>query len=1098
MSDPKTKDKANRNKKQDETEKPSNGGSSRLKWLAFGLISILLLPTVITLTGKHRALLKLAQPKLEQAIEYKSITSHWWAPIEIVDLQVKDLAIASPDADASQIPLATISSITSVQPLWKLVLSGGNGAEFIITQPVVNVVVNGGRTNVEETVERLFGTSDSQGTGSAMSATIEDGVIRLLPADPKALTDESATFTSITGINGRLSTLNKSLSLPELSLIANVHQLSAKQQLAVQRKKDAQMATGTRVAATLNELSTDFPLLPFTEEQIAEFRTKSDQPDLKLHLGPSEKDGVQQLSVEARRVQMSQLQVLLQRWLPDSFFRGEVSCRIQGHVLGGDVTKGLAGRFQLLGEDIGWRNLTWAVGESVDLGSVSVQGAIALAEDGVLVNDLRMSSSVLELVGNGEVRQLAPDPAQTLQQAASNRTAAEQLVVAEAQAATAGQVRISGTLDLAALSRMLPRTLSLEEGVQCQSATLKFSARVQNKLPATTEVLTLTPTGNDFSWQFAAQSSPVEATRDGRSLKIDSLCRLDALGSLNIQGGTIDAVSLQGSFGKIAAEPLDSGYLVSGSINPERLWNDFQNLITVPRPGLRGEVELYALVQPTSNGIRLSRLNLKSPGLEVNSPLLTLYPNRTALQMCEGTLELQGDSAAVKTLIAPWHTASWLSDNSTIAAKLEADPRQQVNVNAVILSRNPVRPASLYKTISASPAASTQSSDQSTYLVIDQGKIDANLIADQRTGDFLVERCQLEIAGLQTQVRGTMGVREGLLTVNLTADTSYDLDVLSLRVLDPNGRISFSGRGREEFLITGSPSLWTPADLMQHQRGLTVDATAGCDANSVQMLQASGRIAWTGGQFYGTPIGAGTVVAELKNGLVRSEPIQCSFGGGELSIMPQLNLETNLLQLASGSRISNLNLTPELCREWIGYVAPVLADSATVDGSVSARVHQFQYAIDSPSSSTIQAVLTIHRGVASPGNSLAPLLQVLSVVSKSNLSNRQLEFPAQDVPVQVDRGMIVHDGLEMTLAGYSLRSAGGVGFDRRVQLVLDVPMEKGTAGQSTRSLRIPVYGTVDRPQLDTAGLLQNLGTQQIQNRVNDQLNNGLKNLFKKL
>ena len=53
---------------------------------------------------------------------------------------------------------------------------------------------------------------------------------------------------------------------------------------------------------------------------------------------------------------------------------------------------------------------------------------------------------------------------------------------------------------------------------------------------------------------------------------------------------------------------------------------------------------------------------------------------------------------------------------------------------------------------------------------------------------------------MQANLTGTMGVRQGLLNVNLTADTSYDLDQLSLRVLDPDGRISLSGRGRETFV----------------------------------------------------------------------------------------------------------------------------------------------------------------------------------------------------------------------------------------------------------------------------------------------------------
>ncbi|MFY9255825.1 MAG: hypothetical protein WAO83_20395 [Fuerstiella sp.] len=1072
----------------EESPEPSSKGSRWLKWLAFIVVAIGLTPSLLTVSAKHGAILKFFSPQLESAVSYKTVSTHWWAPIEIVDVTVQDLSLGNVDSSAQQIPLASVASIVSVQPLWRIVLSGGRGAEFVIRQPVLNVSVHDGRTNVETTMERLFANSGgSSGGKSAISATIEDGTIRLLENSVTSNPNTEIPYTTITGIYATLSTLDQSLLFPEITLVANVRQLSLAQQ---QQQVAARKQRAPQIAATLDELSSDFPLVPFTTDQLSTLSDSESEPDLKIHLGPSTEDKMQQVTVEARRLQMPQLQVLLQRWFPETFFRGELSCRLQGHVIGDNIAQGLAGRFQLMGENIAWRNSTWAVGESVSLGALTAQGAVALAEDGVLVKDLRIKSDVMELSGDGEVRQLQQDPTQVMQQVASGRSAEERSVVAEAQAATAGQVRISGSVDVAAISRMIPRTMNLDQGVVVKSATLRFSTKVQNQVPAADDVLSLSAPKNRFRWQFAAQTSPVQAMRDGQSLNVDSACRLDAVGKLDMQGGTVDAVSLQGAFGKVTAEPLDAGYEISGTINPESIWNDFRDLLNVQRPGLRGTVEFFTRVEAAKDGFQLSRINLKSEGLEANSPLLNIYPARSALQMCEGTLDIRGDSSAIKMLIAPWHTASWLSDSSTITARLEADPRQKITLNAIVLARNPVRPASLYKTISNTSA-------ESSYLVIDQAKIDASLLADQRTGDFLVEKCLLELPGVQANLTGTMGVRQGLLNVNLTADTSYDLDQLSLRVLDPDGRISLSGRGRETFVLSGAPALWTDNDLIQHQRTWTPSNQANAQQDAVSILQANGKLTWTAGRLYGTPVGPGTVVAELRNGLLRAEPIQCTVGSGELSVMPQWNLDSNLLQLASGSRLSNLALTPELCREWLGYVAPMLADSANVDGTISARVHQFQYFIDSPASSTIQAVLTIHRGSATPGSSLQPLLQALSVVGKGDYANRQLEFPPQDVPVQLVDGMVVHDGLEMSLAGYNVRSAGGVGLDRRVQLALDIPLEKAASAASGRSIRIPVGGTVDRPQLDTAGLLQNLGRQQIEGKVNDQINNGLKKLLNK-
>jgi translocation and assembly module TamB len=233
----------------------------------------------------------------------------------------------------------------------------------------------------------------------------------------------------------------------------------------------------------------------------------------------------------------------------------------------------------------------------------------------------------------------------------------------------------------------------------------------------------------------------------------------------------------------------------------------------------------------------------------------------------------------------------------------------------------------------------------------------------------------------------------------------------------------------------------------------------------------------------------------LHNGLLRTEPIRCELGTGEVNVMPQWDMNTNFVQLASGSRIQNLQVTPELSGEWLGFLAPMMAEAANVQGTVSARVQQFDYYMDSPSTSTIVGQLSLLNTSASPGQSIGPLIQVLDLVGRSDAGqSRDLVFPNQDIPFELRNGMVLHDGLQVGFGKYMLSSRGGVGLDKRVQLVLTVPLEANAAG---RTLEIPVGGTVDRPQLDTSGLLQNLGRQQIQNQVDKQLNGGLNKLLDK-
>lgn len=1033
------------------------------RWLFLGAVAVLAAPTLLSVTGKHSAVLKFVNPRLADAIVYQSITTNWWSPVEIQNLEVLDLSVEQPKSREDKIYLAKIRSVKSVQPLWKLALSRGNNAEFMITQPMINVAVRDGQTNVEETLSRIFGEGDNSGSTSRMAVTVEDGTIRLISGS------EATGFSAkqITGIHGRLSTLNPKSAFPELALVAEVGAMTVGDLANAEEDRFRR----TKIAANLDDIKADYPLQPF-DDQLDQLVTQGKEPALKIRLAPSGKSDVQELSIEARRLDCAELQPIIERFFPGSACLGRVSCRIQAQIIGENAAQGFAGRIQLLGEEIRWRNMTWVAGESFNLDRLTADGVIALAEDGILIDNLTVQSDVLTIAGDGEVKYQLTDPALSVALAADNRTDAQQAAIAEATAASHGQVKLNGQIDVAAVSRMMPRTLALADGVTLQQGDVKFSVQVQQNVKAAENGLDYGLAPQGFQWRLAVQSSPIEAYRDNKRITLDSGIRLDALGRLDMNSAELTKAQLSGEFGQVTANPIEAGYTISGIVNPQVLWNDLRQILDIPRPGISGNMQIAADVRFRPEAMQFSNVNLQANGLDITSNQLTVYSNKVLTEMFDGTFDLQGSSAAVKTLIAPWHSATWLSDRSSIAARLSANSGRQILLQAVVRSDNSVSYAN------------------SDYLTIDAGRLDASLIADSQTGGFLVEKGLVEIPGFAANINGTLGVREQLIHVNLTADTDYDLPLLCRRVLGPDTDIMLQGRGQQRFQISGSPALWTEGDLVKHRRTVFTDAEEG---QSAELLNATGRIVWDGGVLYGTELGAGQVVAQLANGILRSEPIVCSLGGGDLNVMPQWNLESNLLQIATGGRIRNLNLTPQLTREWLGYVAPMMADAAQVEGLVSARIQQFNYYLDNPARSNIDGVLSIHRASAAPGDSLGPVLQLLTMLGRANASTRQLEFPSQDVAIQLVDGMVLHDGLHMDLNGYQLTSSGGVGLDQRVQLVLDVPVEKN--GQR---IRVPVRGTVSRPIPDTAGLLQNFGRQQLQNKVNEKLNDGLKDGLKGL
>ena len=519
-------------------------------------------------------------------------------------------------------------------------------------------------------------------------------------------------------------------------------------------------------------------------------------------------------------------------------------------------------------------------------------------------------------------------------------------------------------------------------------------------------------------------------------------------------------------FGTIDLAPDKSAWKVSGNVQPAALWQQLQQFADIPQPGLQGDVSFQSRIAMLGETIQLTDLQVNSSDVKASSSALEITPSNPVTAMLDGTVHVEGTGAALKTLLAPWHDASWLSDRANVVSDLTATPTREIELAVRITPENV---ANLQRTnvLSVSrpqprSSAVSHSSQAESSFAIDEADVQLSMLAKNAGQQFDIRKGSIKLPGLLALIQGTVSVPDEDLILDLTADTTYDLDILSRRLLTPDSGITISGQGKDVFRLTGSPSALSGVS----QR------TVAASGSSAPLLKGSGNVAWASANAWGLQIGEANVQASLENSLLRSTPIQCSVNGGQLNIMPQYDLAGSQLQLGTGSRVQNLQLTPELCRTWLGYVAPMLADTAEVNGTVSARVERFLWDFNAPENSDVQAQLTIHQAEASPGSSLSSLLEVVDLLRRSgdasqSLTQRSLVLPEQTIPVQVRQGYVAHDGLVMDLNGYRMRTSGAVGLNKQLQMTIDVPLEKSTADGAGRSIKVPLRGTISSPQPDT-------------------------------
>jgi hypothetical protein len=164
-------------------------------------------------------------------------------------------------------------------------------------------------------------------------------------------------------------------------------------------------------------------------------------------------------------------------------------------------------------------------------------------------------------------------------------------------------------------------------------------------------------------------------------------------------------------------------------------------------------------------------------------------------------------------------------------------------------------------------------------------------------------------------------------------------------------------------------------------------------------------------------------------------------------------------------------VTPEVCRDLLMYIAPILAGATDVGGEFSIDLDRWRLPLAEPALGEGSGRLTISSLDVGPGPLVAELAALLGVPPKVRL--------VEDAPVtfRMAEGRIHHKDLAFHIERVVVRTHGSVGLDGSLALVAEVPIPKDLLGDGPlasalerQTLAIPISGTLSRPTIDAAGL----------------------------
>ena len=388
-----------------------------------------------------------------------------------------------------------------------------------------------------------------------------------------------------------------------------------------------------------------------------------------------------------------------------------------------------------------------------------------------------------------------------------------------------------------------------------------------------------------------------------------------------------------------------------------------------------------------------------------------------------------------------------------------------------------------------------------------------------------LEQAEIKSDTMLVQLIGDIKQPTGAVNVDLKADVQYDWKRIVERLQNHVGRnVVIEGEQRHRFAIKGPlrPRVLTTAAMETNEPIKISTAVAGKRAQ-VELVSADlsgfGSLGWDRANVFNMALGKGEVVTRLKNKILLFDPIEFDMNGGKFTAAPQilLNHTPPVLVLPKAPLLQYVSVSPELCRGWLKFVAPLVADATEAKGRFSVNLEKANVPLTSSlDQATVYGRLALHNAEIGPGP-VAQQIQLIAGQLQALIDGQPLKsltgaktdpwlrLPSQHVTFHLEEGRVHHEGLQMNVGDITIRTRGHVGLDESIALVAEIPIRdnwitknKALEGLRGQTLKIPIEGTVSKPRVDGRAL-QDVSKQVLGGAVNrflgNELNKGLQQLF---
>jgi hypothetical protein len=250
-------------------------------------------------------------------------------------------------------------------------------------------------------------------------------------------------------------------------------------------------------------------------------------------------------------------------------------------------------------------------------------------------------------------------------------------------------------------------------------------------------------------------------------------------------------------------------------------------------------------------------------------------------------------------------------------------------------------------------------------------------------------------------------------------------------------------------------------------------------------MNARTSLDFNSANFMGLNFKQTAIPCRFENGIMEISKFSSSVNNGKLNFAAKadFNQKPALLEVLEPMKIAdNVGINQQTTKSLLMYINPLFADAVSAEGMVNFQSRKLIIPMDSANKELLHIDGNI--GIDAQLNDSGLLSKILTVTGSSGRTGNIKIYPTDFI---LTDSVLSYNDMQVDAGSQPIFFDGRIGLDKSLDMKVKVPVNG-----SSNMLIFPLKGTLNNPQIDIQGLLQ----QQLEKQIKKGIEEGLKDLFK--